>query len=55
MLLDQLGETGDLRLAEKQQVFGLAIVLELEAGGGQGGFDLAFGLGRVTLDQARHQ
>ncbi|MCY1364528.1 hypothetical protein D9M69_513330 [compost metagenome] len=55
MLLDQPSETGDLAFAEKQQVFGLAVVLELKAGSRQCRLDLALRFGRVTVGQALQQ
>ena len=54
-LLDQRGETGNLRFAEKQQVFGLAIVLELEPRGRQRRLDLALGLGGIASGALQQQ
>ena len=54
-LLDQRGETGNLRFAEKQQVFGLAIVLELEPRGRQRRLDLALGLGGIASGKPLQQ
>src|SRR5690606_11831855 len=55
VLLDEAGETGDFGLAKKQQVFGLAIILELEPGRRQRSFDLAFGFQRIASGQTLQQ